>query len=271
MRRLLHVAMTRARKGLVLSWAESGERSRPSPFYEEAREAVGGVEDGYEGELFGPAEGLHSTFRMMRDELLDSVSQVGGRLGEMRLDTYLDVSPAGARYLQLLKLAALIARAQEGQAVAEALPEVNALLLQAATPEQRELFRLSALDEYLRDAERDERRRRAALGAAPDDESLDTFIPRRGDGLMLSASDIETYRLCPLKYKFARVFRIPQEPTINQRFGIVLHQVLERFHGGGGGSLDHLMQLFEASWRRNGFGDSNDDMQFRRKEVAALR
>ena len=37
---------------------------------------------------------------------------------------------------------------------------------------------------------------------------------------MLSASDIETYRLCPLKYKFARVFRIPQEPTINQRFGI---------------------------------------------------
>ena len=47
---------------------------------------------------------------------------------------------------------------------------------------------------------------------------------------MLSASDIETYRLCPLKYKFARVFRIPQEPTINQRFGIVLHQVLERFH-----------------------------------------
>ena len=64
-------------------------------------------------------------------------------------------------------------------------------------------------------------------GAEP---SLEPFIPRRGDGLMLSASDIETYRLCPLKYKFARVFRIPQEPTINQRFGIVVHQVLERFH-----------------------------------------
>ena len=47
---------------------------------------------------------------------------------------------------------------------------------------------------------------------------------------MLSASDIDTYRICPLKYKFARVFRIPQEPTIHQRFGIVLHQVLERFH-----------------------------------------
>ena len=91
--------------------------------------------------------------------------------------------------------------------------------------------------------------------AARTEPSLEGFLPRRGDGLLLSASDIETYRTCPLKYKFARVFRIPQEPTINQRFGIVVHQVLERFHAGGGGSIDALMQLFEASWRRSGFGD----------------
>ena len=87
---------------------------------------------------------------------------------------------------------------------------------------------------------------------------------------MLSASDIDTYRICPLKYKFARVFRIPQEPTIHQRFGIVLHQVLERFHAQGGGSLDSLMELFEASWRRSGFGDSDDELQFRERAVAAL-
>jgi DNA helicase II / ATP-dependent DNA helicase PcrA len=88
---------------------------------------------------------------------------------------------------------------------------------------------------------------------------------------MLSASDVETYRLCPLKYKFARVFRIPQEPSINQRFGIALHQVLERYHQGGGGSLEELMRLFEASWRRCGFGDANDDLQYRQKAIAALR
>jgi ATP-dependent DNA helicase UvrD/PcrA len=275
MRRLLHVAMTRARKGLVLSWAQTAEHgpgARPSPFVEEARAALGEAsqEESFEEQLFGPAEGLHSTFRMMRDELLDSVSQVGGRLAEMRLDTYLDVSQAVVRYLELLKLAALIERARGGQTVDEALAEVNDLLLQVATSEQAELFRLSALDEYLRDSERDERRRREAIGA-PEGETLEPFIPRRGDGLMLSASDIETYRICPLKYKFARVFRIPQEPTINQRFGILLHQVLERFHQSEGASLDHLMQLFEISWRRNGFGDSNDDLQFREKAVAALR
>ncbi|MEA2386787.1 MAG: ATP-dependent helicase UvrD/PcrA, partial [Thermoleophilaceae bacterium] len=192
------------------------------------------------------------------------------RLAEMRLDTYLDVSQAVVRYLELLKLAALIERARGGQGVDEALAEVNDLLLQVATSEQAELFKLSALDEYLRDSERDERRRRDAIGA-PDGETLEPFIPRRGDGLMLSASDIETYRICPLKYKFARVFRIPQEPTINQRFGILLHQVLERFHQSEGASLEHLMQLFEISWRRNGFGDSNDDLQFRDKAVSALR
>ena len=269
MRRLLHVAMTRARSGLVLSWAEDAEGARPSPFYEEARAAAGRPEEFQEEQLFGPAEGLHATFRMMRDEVLDSVSRVAGRLGEMRLDTYMDVASATVRFLELLKVAALVERTKEGQTVGEALPEINEILLGAATPEERELFLTSALDEYLRDEETDARRRARAIGG-DDEQSLEAFIPRRGDGLMLSASDIETYRLCPLKYKFARVFRIPQEPTINQRFGIVVHQVLERFHAGGGGSLDLLMNLFEASWRRSGFGDSNDDLQFREKAVAAL-
>ena len=54
--------------------------------------------------------------------------------------------------------------------------------------------------------------------------------PAAGAGSALSASDIDLYRTCPLKYKFARVFAIPQEPTINQRFGILIHNVLERFH-----------------------------------------
>ena len=272
MRRLLNVAMTRARRRLVLSWAEGerGPAARPSPFVEDARAAVGGEFEEVEEELFGPAEGLHSTFRMMRDELLDSVAQVGGRLGEMRLDTYLEVSRSVARYLELLKLAALIERGKAGQTVNEALAEVNELLMQGASPEQAELFRLSALDDYLLDTAGEQRRGRDVIRAGADD-TLEPFIPRRGEGLMLSASDIETYRLCPLKYKFARVFRIPQEPSINQRFGIVVHQVLERFHATTGGSLESLMQLFEAAWRRSGFGDSNDDLQFRERAVAALR
>ncbi len=87
----------------------------------------------------------------------------------------------------------------------------------------------SALDGYLLDEEGESARRRE-LVAARDEPSLEAFLPKRGEGLALSATDIELYRTCPLKYKFARVFGIPQEQTINQRFGIVIHQVLERYH-----------------------------------------
>jgi DNA helicase-2/ATP-dependent DNA helicase PcrA len=174
------------------------------------------------------------------------------------------------RYLELLKLSALLERTRAGQPVEEALPEVNARLLQSATWEQREIFETSALDDYLLDAERDERLRARAV-AARTEPSLETFLPRRGDGLLLSATDIETYRTCPLKYKFARVFRIPSEPTMNQRFGILVHQVLERYHGGGSEpGLPSLLGLLEAGWRRGGFGDSEEERQFRAKATQAL-
>src|SRR5215213_9465620 len=195
LRRLLHLAMTRARKGLVLAWAESpqqGASSRPSPFYEEAMAAVDVEEEVFEEELFGPAEGLHSTFRIMRDELLDTVARMGGRLGEMRLDTYLDVDQAVSRYLELIKVAALIERAREGQPLETALAEVNEILAQCATPEQREIFEESGLDGWLRDTGRDPAELPGSTNGS--DASLDPFIPRRGRGLMLSASDIDTYR-----------------------------------------------------------------------------
>jgi DNA helicase-2/ATP-dependent DNA helicase PcrA len=173
------------------------------------------------------------------------------------------------RYLELIKLSALIAR-PEGQDVGEALALVNERLLQAATADQREIFLTSALDEYLLDAERDAVRR-AHVVAKRDEPSLESFLPKRGDGLLLSASDVETYRICPLRYKFARVFRIPQEPTTNQRFGILVHQVLERFHQGGGTrGLSDLLGLLDNGWRRHGFGDGDEDRQLRGKAKVAL-
>ena len=139
--------------------------------------------------------------------------------------------------------------------MAEAIRDVNARILQAVTAEQREILTSSALDDFLLDAERDVRRRAQAI-ASRDEPSLEPFLPKRGDGVLLSASDIDTYRTCPLKYKFARVFRIPQEPTIHQRFGILVHQVLERFHARerASGTLPQLLGLLDAGWRRAALG-----------------
>ena len=36
------------------------------------------------------------------------------------------------------------------------------------------------------------------------------------------------------------------------------------------GSLDRLLVLFEAGWRRTGFGSSDDELQYRDRAVAAL-
>ena len=225
-------------------------------------------------------EALQETLRMMREEVLASVARIGGRLGELRLDTDLDISHGMVRYLELLKLAALVQRPQ-GQDMAEALADINARLLAATTSLQREIFQTSALDETLladrsqqggghdRGRDHDDRARASAI-APREASSLGPFLPRRGIGLALSASDVETYRGCPLRYKFARVLRIPTEQTQNQRFGIVVHQVLERYHSSSGETLAQLLELFEQSWRRSGFGFSEHELELRGKAEAAL-
>jgi DNA helicase II / ATP-dependent DNA helicase PcrA len=284
-RMLAHTAATRARQALVLSWPESPDEAQvgPSPVYEAAIQALDGDEEVHEEELFGPAEGLHSTYRMIRDEVLEASWRAGSALSEMRLDTAEDVNRAVARFLELVKLAALIQR-PGGEPAPDALAAINELLGRVASPEQAAALAESALDAYVTGEER-EREARRDLVAARREPSLEQFLPRRGEGLALSASDIDLYRTCPLKYKFARVFAIPQEPTINQRFGILIHQVLERFHseelraeasgaqaeyGPRAGSLDRLLTLFEAGWRRTGFGASDDELQYRDRAVAAL-
>jgi DNA helicase-2/ATP-dependent DNA helicase PcrA len=276
-RRLLYVAMTRPSRDLVLTRpaaTEAGD-TRPSPFYEDARAVLNAPELEHGEELFGPAEGLQATYRMIQDEVLEEAWRAGGKLREPRLDTYVDVNRAVARFLELVKLAGLIQGSSE-EPVSDSLAAVNDLLEQAISPDQRAALRDSGLDAYLLDEEGAAKRRRELI-AKRDEPSLEAFLPRRGEGLALSATDIELYRTCPLKYKFARVFGIPQETTINQRFGIVIHQVLERFHGqqasGGAdaGSLERLMGLFAAAWRRAGFGESDDELQFREKAIEALR
>jgi DNA helicase-2/ATP-dependent DNA helicase PcrA len=205
-------------------------------------------------------EHLQESYQLLREEVLESVARIGGHLGELRLDTELDISHGVVRYLELVKLAALLQR-PGGQDLAEALADVNARLLAATTPVQREIFQTSPLDDALT--------ARSNVGGR-EEHSLGPFLPRKGVGLALSASDIETYRSCPLRYKFARVLRIPTEQTPHQRFGIVVHQVLERFHCEGAQTLAQMHELLDAGWRRAGFGDSEAERELLEKARGAL-
>jgi CRISPR/Cas system-associated exonuclease Cas4 (RecB family) len=225
-----------------------------------------------------PIDELHATFQLLREEVLEGVARIGGRLGELRLDTDLDISHGVVRYLELLKLSALLQR-PAGQDLADALADVNARLLAAATPLQREIFQTSTLDDTLsasKDGDREgadagvgERAHAKAI-APREQHSLGPFLPRKGIGLALSASDIHTYRSCPLRYKYARVLRIPTEQTVHQRFGIVVHQVLERYHADGCDTLAQLLGLLDAGWRRAGFGERDRDRELFEKARTAL-
>jgi DNA helicase-2/ATP-dependent DNA helicase PcrA len=265
------------------------------------------------GEEISPAraETLQETVELMREEVLGGALRIAGRLGELRLDTDLDISHGVVRYLELVKLAALKDR-PAGQSLSEALADINQRLLAACTPLQREIFQTSTLDEALLASERtaleptpagvvelepgegrsgrhgageDEQFERVgaqvepkaavaapALGAFArrEEPSLQAFLPRRGEGVVLSASDIDTYRACPLRYKLGRVLKIPSAQTLHQRFGIAVHQVLERYHAAEHTTLEQIMELFESCWRRGGFGDSDKERELHVKARAAL-
>jgi DNA helicase-2/ATP-dependent DNA helicase PcrA len=215
-------------------------------------------------------QALRETLGALRAEVLGDVTRIAGHLGELRLDTDLDVSHGIVRYLELVKLAALSERRQ-GQSIEEALADINARLLAAVTPLQREIFESSPLDELLGGPERERGGDSRAPALGPRGEpSLAAFLPRRGEGLALSASDVVTYRGCPLRYKFARVLKIPSEQTLNQRFGIVVHQVLERYHSAEEQTLGLLMELLEVAWRRSGIGEGEQERRLRVMARAAL-
>jgi RecB family exonuclease len=223
------------------------------------------------------ASELEATLHLMREEVLSSVARIGGRLGELRLDTDLDISHGVVRYLELLKLSALLQR-PPGEGIAEALSDINARLLAATTPLEREILQTSTLDDALlgeepgapgQSAQRPGSETGARIGQLGE-PSLGPFLPRKGIGLALSASDIETYRSCPLRYKFARVLRIPTGQTLHQRFGIAVHQVLERYHSEGGQTLEQMLSLLDAGWRKGGFGEREREIELREKARVAL-
>jgi DNA helicase-2/ATP-dependent DNA helicase PcrA len=275
----LAVGCARRRAVLVYTGQDAeGTAQAPLAAAEDARVAVGGEWEDRRLQPPAVSEALQATARVLRQRVLDDAIRIGGRLGELRLDTDQDISHGVAHYLELLKLTSLLERSQD-QSLTEALPDLNARLLGACTPLQREIFESSTLDQELISGSA--HGGNPVLGSTtretPEDALLAAFLPRRGEGLVLSASDIETYRACPLRYKLARALRIPAAPTPQQRFGIMVHKVLERYHSGwDGGSEDDsktlatLMRLLDAAWRRAGFGESPTELALLAKARSAL-
>lgn len=108
------------------------------------------------------------------------------------------------------------------------------------------------------------------------DAEADTAVGDIVDGIMasslidddgrirLSFSRVDSYRNCPLKFRFAYLDRIPTRPTPHLSFGSSIHGALERFYDQKlpeCPSEDELLQFLYEAWDDAGFEDRDRDEQ----------
>jgi len=96
-----------------------------------------------------------------------------------------------------------------------------------------------------------------------------------GRKLRLSFSRIDTYRTCPLKFKFRYIYKIPTPPKGYFVYGEIQHRVLEAFFSkikcGEEVNDDTLRQLYEQRWREGGFIDTLQQVEYKKRGYSELR
>ncbi len=98
----------------------------------------------------------------------------------------------------------------------------------------------------------------------------DPPIPIPTEVKNLSYSQISTYELCPLKYKYQYVLKIPTGPHSAASFGSSVHNALQKFYqlfmNDKEVGLTHLLNLLESSWIPVGY--TSREEQTKQKEEA---
>jgi DNA helicase-2/ATP-dependent DNA helicase PcrA len=97
------------------------------------------------------------------------------------------------------------------------------------------------------------------------------------DGLhrRLSASAVDTYERCGLRFKLERDWRIPAKPAAAMQYGAAIHRVLKTYFDsirlGRPKTEDELIQLFRADLASAGIQESYQHELYERQGVSQLR
>ncbi len=92
--------------------------------------------------------------------------------------------------------------------------------------------------------------------------------------ILLSASAIETYEDCPLKFKFSHHLKIPTGPQAALTFGNIMHQCVRRYFDlrkQGHATFDQVQAYFEQIWRDAGFEEEYQERAYQKAGLAQLR
>jgi RecB family exonuclease len=83
--------------------------------------------------------------------------------------------------------------------------------------------------------------------------------------MRLSYSSMNTYELCPAKFKFQYEDRVPQGRSAALSFGDSLHRALHLFHNRPvpvAPKVDELLEMLEACWVSEGFVDASEERTY---------
>jgi ATP-dependent exoDNAse (exonuclease V) beta subunit len=98
-------------------------------------------------------------------------------------------------------------------------------------------------------------------------------LARADKRLQLSASSIETFRQCPLHYKFAYQWKIPTGPSAAATFGNTMHAVVGRYmelRKKRAVTSAELQQMLAELWSSAGFTDPYQEEEYRRAGLEQL-
>jgi len=90
----------------------------------------------------------------------------------------------------------------------------------------------------------------------------------------LSYSQISTFKVCPLQYKFKYILKIPVPPGAAAAYGNSMHTTLRKFYRGlvrgEKRGLDNLLRIFEESWISEGYDSKSLEKERKRQGREAL-
>jgi RecB family exonuclease len=92
--------------------------------------------------------------------------------------------------------------------------------------------------------------------------------------LQLSASAIQTYAECPLKFKYAYYARIPTGAQAALTFGSLMHQSVRhyfRLRQEGVPALEAIQEFYLRSWKDQGFEDTYQEQTYKKAGLDQLR
>jgi len=90
---------------------------------------------------------------------------------------------------------------------------------------------------------------------------------KKSQTLVLSFTQINTYKTCPLQYRFNYIYQIPKPKHAAPTFGSSIHKTLQKFYKeilkGKIPALDKLLKLYEECWETGGYIDIDHENRYK--------